>query len=308
MMRYIKNLLILFAFNLLFLSNVFAIGVNKIEILTNQQADEGIFTEINTNLGLGDSAYEKGNYDEAMAYYEKMKNLIPPYEYLLWAYYYNRVGRVYLAYKDTSKAIEYFVTADNHYKKEFNTPLGKDKTSIIIAQADNLLDLSIAHRLHGDLNIAMDKVEDAILLYKSYGDNEGLAKAITAKGNIYYIMEEFEAAEKLYYEAMEIYEGEGNFISVGRLYNNIAAIYVIRNDYEVAIELYFTSVKYKEDSGDYWGLALTYRNIAVLYEAMDDLRSAYGTMLKCIEIAEKYNDPLLKDYVKYLEFIKLRLE
>jgi tetratricopeptide (TPR) repeat protein len=263
---------------------------------------------ISSRLRLGDSSLEAGFLDEAVAYYEEMKSLLDEDDYLLWALYCNRMGRVEVTRKNTAQAIEDLIKGNDYYKMYFQTEAGMDDNLARLYQADNLVELSIAHRMHGNMNQAMEKADDALLLYKAYGDNEGRAKAYTSKGNIHYMLEEWDDAEKYYKRALEIYEKELNYASVGRLYNNIAVIYVMKGDEESAIEFYNISIDYKKASNDMWGVALTYRNIAVLYETQDDLINALSMMEECVKIAQENNDPNLTEYLNYLNFIKMRLE
>ncbi len=263
---------------------------------------------ISSRLRLGDNSLEAGFIHEALAYYEEMKSLLNDDDYLLWALYYNRKGQIESTMKNTAQAIESLSNSDQYFKLYFQTEEGSKDNLARLYQADNLTELSIAHRIHGNLGKAMERADDALLLYKAYGDREGQAKALTAKGNIHYMMKELEEAEKYYKRALVIYEEELNYASVGRLYNNLAVLYVVRNDYETAIEFYNISIDYKEASNDLWGVALTYRNIAVLYEARDDLYNALAMMEECVKIARENNDPRLEEYLNYMQFIKMRLE
>ncbi len=262
---------------------------------------------IDSKILLGDKSLEAGRLDSATTYFMELKDLLNERDLLLWAVYYNRMGRIKILENDTEVAIESLSKSEEYFNNYFSTEEGNIDNKSKLERADNLIELSIANRMHGNLDIALEYTNTALLIYKAYGDGEGRAKVFSSQGNIYYAMNELEKAEALYRKSLSIYEEELNYTSVGRLYNNIAVIHVIRGDYEVAIEFYNISIDYKKLNDDFRGIATTYRNIAVLYEANDDLNNAYKVMEKCVRVASEHEDPKLPSYMEYLKFIEMRL-
>ncbi len=285
---------------------VLILAIGFFQSLTSQSEEE-ISSKILDYLSSGDKAYNEGRLKDALDFYEKMKALIKKTDYFMLGVYHNRVGRTNILLKNLERAIEYLNIADDYFKKLLKLPVGKDDVKLAIAFADNLVDLSIAYRNSGNYDLALRKGQDAILVYKTYGDKDGEAKAMTCCANVLYLTGQFDEALKIYESALRIYEEMKNNSGIGKIYNNIAVVYVKKGDYITAIEFYNISIDYKYICEDYWGIALTYRNIAVLYEVQNDLRNAYQMMLKCVEVAGKYKDPNLEEYQKYLDFIKVRL-
>lgn len=259
-------------------------------------------------LSMGDTSLSEAYTDEALAYYESMKELLSDDDYLLLGHYYNRLGKIDLLLSDLNMSIENHSKADQCYKKELHKPGGKYVPENWIALADNLLDISTVHRNIGNLEKAIVKAGDAHFIYELYGDIEGQAKAIISTANVYYAMRKLDASEEKYKEALKLYKETNNITSIGRIYNNLGAIYTILKDYTSAIEYYTIALDYKNKSKDYRGVALTYKNIAIVYELSEDYLKAYYTMRDCVEVAGKHNDPNFEDYMKYYDYLKLILE
>lgn len=279
-----------------------------IEDEKNTIPTKGNIEEAKRYLKLGDDSFEKGFYQEALMLYKEMKKFIPESDYLYWGYYYNRLAQIQVKNENITKAIKLYKKADSLFKDKIKDLAG-DKKSVRISQADNLLNLSIAHRINNDFNSSLETLNDAIFLYETYGDDVGKAKAFISKANLYYYMENYDKAETFYMEALVLYETQDNYLSIGRIYNNLGAIYVKRrdNDYETAIEFYLISIEFKLITEDYEGASLSYRNIAVLYDKMGELRNSYEMMTKCVDLAKNNNDKRLEEYERYLNFLLLRL-
>jgi len=264
--------------------------------------------EIERYLQLGDESFDESFYDEAKIFYEEMKKLIKEDDYLNQAYYHNRIGQIYVKEENILDAIKSYKKADEYFRQKLNELFSNAK-SIRIPQADNLVDLSIAYRIDGNFHTSLNILDDALLLYDAYGDKSGKAKAFISKANVLYYIEDYDKAETYYMKALELYEELDNYVSIGRIYNNLGAIYVNRenNDYETAIEFYLISIEFKLTTEDYKGAALSYRNVAVLYDKMDELGNSYEMMKRCVNIAMGHNDKRLEEYQRYLTFLELRL-
>ncbi len=333
LMKYLALLFILF-FVIAFASYLFAQDSNNENVANNNETEndsDGInetnedngaeisseeedFTprtdleEIERYLQLGDESFEEGFYDEAKIFYEEMKKFIKEDDYLNLAYYHNRIGKIYVKEENVVDAIKSYKKADKYFREKLNE-LFTNAKSIRIPQADNLIDLSIAYRIDGDFHTSLNILDDALLLYDAYGDKSGKAKAFISKANVLYYIEDYDKAEMYYMKALELYEEQDNYVSIGRIYNNLGAIYVNRenNDYETAIEFYQISIEFKLTTEDYEGAALSYRNVAVLYDMMDELGNSYEMMKRCVNIASEHNDKRLEEYQRYLAFLELRL-
>jgi tetratricopeptide (TPR) repeat protein len=173
----------------------------------------------------------------------------------------------------------------------------------------------IANELRStDRQKALEMSEKALMLALQTNDREGLAGALTTKGQLSEDADEFSGALNSYLEALDVYtdlksekdiarlhslagsvyKTLGNYdkavehclaglkiyeslkdsIGIAQIYRIMGSIYKYKGDYEKSLFYYFSGLRLNEDLGNLSGTANAYNNIGIVYVLMNDIEKA----------------------------------
>ncbi|MDR1983896.1 MAG: tetratricopeptide repeat protein [Prevotellaceae bacterium] len=268
---------------------------------------------------------DKGDYDKAIEYYNKVIELKPDTETA-----YNNLGIAYHNKGDNDKAIEYYKKAielkpDDAFAYS-NLGLAYDNTGnydkaieyykkAIELKPDDAItyyNFGIVYYHKGDNDKAIGYWNETIILKPDYTD------AYYNLGFAYYNKGDNDKAIEYYNKAVEL---KPDFTNA---YNNLGVAYYYKGDYDKAIEYYNKAVELKPDDAtvynnigeayyykgdydkaiEYWNKAIelkpddamAYYNLGDAYRKKGDYDKAIEYYNKAIEIDDKYFSQTLQKY------------
>ncbi len=121
----------------------------------------------------------------------------------------------------------------------------------------------------------------------------GTAKALKSIGNAYYYKGIFIESISFWQQALNIYDSLGDLQGVANIQNNLAGIYSTQGEDTKANEYFFNALKIAEEIHDTLRIATTLNNIAVVYQrkkkTQDKTKEFY---LKALTFEAGLKDPL----------------
>ncbi|MEL6534991.1 MAG: tetratricopeptide repeat protein [Bacteroidota bacterium] len=121
---------------------------------------------------------------------------------------------------------------------------------------------------------AIQEFEKVITLAREQGDSVWVAEGLIQMGIVAYYQDDFGTSNSLYYQALQVVQGQNLPGLVGRIHNNIAWNHERARDYERAVYHYRRGVRLLKQSGDSAMLAWTYNNLGIYYKDVSQYDSA----------------------------------
>jgi len=138
-----------------------------------------------------------------------------------------------------------------------------------------------------DYNTALDLVLDALRIYESIGDEQGVAGCLSTIGTIYLNLERFDRAIESYTRALPIAEKIGDRNRVGILHSNLGTIYIGQEHYEDALEEFSKALPILEETGSALDVLTTLANIGGAYKRLGRYDEALAANREILERAEQ---------------------
>lgn len=183
----------------------------------------------------------------------------------------------------------------------------------------------IANELRSkDRQKALEMSEKALILAIQTNDREGLAGALTTKGQLSEDADEFPGALNSYLEALDVYtdlksepdiarlqslagsvyKTLGNYdkavehclaglkiyeslkdnVGIAQIYRIMGSIYKYKGDYEKSLFYYFSGLRLNEELRNLSGTANAYNNIGIVYVMMNDIEKALSYYHRSLDI------------------------
>ncbi|NMB81344.1 MAG: tetratricopeptide repeat protein [Ignavibacteria bacterium] len=156
------------------------------------------------------------------------------------------------------------------------------------ARARILLDETWKRRSNEPL-IAIQLGKEALKIYKSLGNKEGIARANNYIGIVYTNIGAIEVAFEFYKEALKSAEEADSQDQIAYSYNNLGEIFRTKNDVVNATEYIQRAIQIFDSIKDKRGLAYCFVNLGRLYNAQDDFKKGLEFFEKARIIAVELN-------------------
>ena len=101
-----------------------------------------------------------------------------------------------------------------------------------------------------DYQRAEELWEEGLELNRSLGDSEGIARALAELGGVAAAEREYERATKLYEESRDLYRGLGDVLSLGTVLANLGDIALNQGDYDTAAQRCEEALAVQRDTDD----------------------------------------------------------
>lgn len=157
-------------------------------------------------------------------------------------------------------------------------------------EAKALANIGFAEYIQNNLEKAERLFINALVIFQEYNNDIETARTQNQIGLIYWRRNQFVPAFKRYREAQKIAEKAGAKDLSAEALNYMGLIYWKWSDYNKAIEYFFNSLKIKETLGDKFEIGLTLNNIAFLYNEMDEVEQSIVYSNKIMELAKELKD------------------
>lgn len=156
------------------------------------------------------------------------------------------------------------------------------------ARARILLDETWKRRSNEPL-VAIHLGKEALKIYKSLGNKEGIARTNNYIGIVYTNIGAIEVAFEFYKEALKSAEEADSQIQIAYSYNNLGEIFRTKNNVVSATEYIQRAIQIFDSIKDKKGLAYCYVNLGRLYNSQDDFKKALEFFEKARIIAVELN-------------------
>ncbi len=140
---------------------------------------------------------------------------------------------------------------------------------------DALRNIGVTHTIMGDLDAAIDELEEARRLLEQVGDLQGIGNTCGSLGQCYSRRGEPLAALGVLQRAQSAFERAGNTFDLGLTLNNTGMLYYELGEYEQALQVYERGLRLVRGAGAMvWevaimaGIAETYRNMGRFDESL----------------------------------------
>ena len=162
-----------------------------------------------------------------------------------------------------------------------------NKSKIDSVKAKILAEIGVA-AYYVNLEVAK-KHNDTLIDFSKSRSKKYLAQGYRMRGTFYLLEADFENSLKNYEISLDILKRIGKYKNVADVYSNIATLYGRKNNPDKAIEYYKKAITLNDSIGNLKGNFNSYLNLAITYRGSNNYFKISQTLIKALEIAEKYN-------------------
>ncbi len=268
---------------------------------------------------IGKKAYNAGNYNDALKYYEKSADIFRNnndkgnYSALLV-----EIGRVYSSLGQYNKAIEYFHDSliinkalgqklniaaclndiglayrslgqydksIEYFNKSFDlvNKSGGDKVSV----AACYFNLGLVYYSWGHYDKSLEYSNKAFTLVSDFGDKATIASVSSGIGRIYYALGQYNKAIGFFNNSLSINEELGRHGSIAGNLSDIGAVYRMFRQYGSAVDYFKKALTINEELGQKENIATSLNNIGSIYYEWGQYEKAYDYIKKALDFNEK---------------------
>jgi tetratricopeptide (TPR) repeat protein len=158
-------------------------------------------------------------------------------------------------------------------------------------RANVLLALAFLCEVRSDYSRAVDLINEALPISRRYGDQAGVAKAMTGLGEIAENRGDFDRARDMHQEALEICRSAGLHRGSAVSLNNLATIAYYQGDFPRATSQWTQAVAMFRALGEQGAVGMLLGNQGLTAMAAGDFDRAVGLYQEHQSIAHELNDP-----------------
>ena len=133
------------------------------------------------------------------------------------------------------------------------------------AEADRLLEEAIQLSRRGQNQAALEKLQQALGIYRQIGDRQREGVTLNYMGLVYDNLGQYPRALEFQQQALVIHRAVGDKAGEGKTLNNIGSVYRNLGQYSKALEFYRQALGIHRAVGDKAGEGTTLANIGVVY-------------------------------------------
>lgn len=247
-------------------------------VLASMSADE---TTARMHRKIGAILEKKGEYEKALAEFEKGKAVsgvekTPEFGRLL-----GRIGTVYDFRGDFDRAL----SLQNDALKALSEFKGVEKDT---AEALNNMGVRYWHK--GEYDKALELHEKGLTIGEQQGDLRNIGISLSNIGNVFHVRGDHDRALEFYEKSRKIFEKLGDQRGIGALLNNIGGIFYAKGRYDEALEFFEKNLRIRSKQGDLRGLGLVLNNIGILYDDKVEYDRSLEYHERSLQIREKVGD------------------
>ncbi len=142
---------------------------------------------------------------------------------------------------------------------------------------DVLRNIGTTHTLSGDLDAAIDELEEARRLLEQVGDLQGIGVTCTSLAQCYSRRGEPLQAIGALQRAQSAFERAGNTFDLGITLNNTGMVYYELGEFEQALQVYDRGIRLVRGTGDVWSEAFMMAGVAETYRCVGRLDESLAT-------------------------------
>lgn len=232
------------------------------------------------NQWYGQAFYLQGNYDTALVYFTKTKDLFEKSgKNTLWAHSIAVIANVY-------SMTDKFDTAMFLYEKAIEIHKANND---VFSESKTMLNLARIYFRTGNYTKAKELFYKVRLNFKILDNARWLATTENSIALLYKKLENFDSAISTYNRVIKYYHLVNNYPRLGGLYTNIGSLYNAMGNYDKALDAFNKSLEYRYMVNDTRGLAITKMNMASLYLTIEQYDSIISYLESSRRIFEESN-------------------
>lgn len=233
---------------------------------------------IKANNLLGNCAQRKGEFDEAMTYYDKVKQFAEERkDDKGMAIVLNNIAIIHTQRGEYDLALDGYYEALDYEKKL------EDKKGI--AEAYN--NIGVVHYYMGDMENTLKYLKMSAEITEEIGDLQILKKAYMNIGAIHLYRKEYDKALEFYQKGIDISKSLNDLNDITISHHNMAGVYDALGEYEKAESYYLKALRFHEKFENKRGIALEYVNLGKLTFNQNRIEKSLEYYDKAIELAAK---------------------
>jgi predicted ATPase/class 3 adenylate cyclase len=243
---------------------------------------------------LGNIAFRKNDYDEALKHYKKTKSILMELNDKKGiGSVYNNLGNVYYSKGELDTALEYY-SRGHTTSKEIGHTIG-------IALA--LSNIGLVYRNKRKFDIALEYYKRCLVVAEEVGYKNLIGMAFNNIGTIYNASGDFDAALEYCKKYLVISEEIGDNNGICRACLNIGVVYYRKGEFNTALDYYKRSLTISEENDFRNNIGYVCLNIGVVYKEYGKLKQAKDYYEKAEKILQEtgYRIGLLEVYVELSE-------
>ena len=156
-------------------------------------------------------------------------------------------------------------------------------------QASVMANLSIVYKALGDHAKALDYAFRA-LSREAHLDSGKIAIINENIGTLYLERKEYEKTLQYYSRAMEVYKSMGNEAGVARNLGNTGIVYDANGEYKKALNAHLTALSINRDLSNPGGIQINLANIGYVYNHLKEYKKALKYQEEALEMSRKAED------------------
>jgi signal transduction histidine kinase len=158
--------------------------------------------------------------------------------------------------------------------------------------ADAKYTIGSVHYKRDDMHLGLQYVTECLSIYRKYNDYAGIAKCCKVLGTIYEYFGDIESAIEANESAIVAADKAGDINMKTNAYNPLSGLYLNKNNSKKAMEIIEESIALKQQTGDIRGLAFAYYGRGKIYTKTKDYRQATDDFNRAISIHTEMGEKL----------------
>jgi len=226
----------------------------------------------------GVSLHLRGNYREALVYYNNASNLFKEIEDQEGiASCLNATGLIYLYKNNYTKALNFF-------SKSLKI---QDKIGNLRGVASSLNNIGYIYHNQGDYPYALDYYSQSLEIREKIGDQQGIPTSHFNIGETFHAQNDYLKAQEYYSRSLKLFKEIGNQQGIASVLNSFGILYHDQGDYENALDYYLQSLNISEEMGDQKVIASTFSSIGNIYRLINNYPKAIAYCQNGFELAKR---------------------
>lgn len=247
--------------------------------------DYGIMSSCN-NLGL--AAYYQNNYDEALIYYNRAKDLaIKINNRSKLAGILNNIGLVYDDKADYTTALKYYLEV----LKMVDTIDGNKRQL-----AGTLNNVGLIYQNLKNYDEALRYYSRSLKIKEEIGNKKAIGNSLHNIGLVYKLKGEYDKSLEYYTKALAIRRESNDLSGTAMTLNNIGSVYESKGEYETAFPYFVEALKVRKDLKDKYNLCISIYSLGDNYCNRKKYAEGIAYINQALEMAKSFG---AKDLMKY---------
>ncbi len=171
------------------------------------------------------------------------------------------------------------------------------KLNDLHGQGEALWNMSWANKTLGNGSKALDYAKQSLALFQKSGDKKWIARLHNHTGTIYFRLNKYESARKMFQKGLETAKANNNKRGMAESLLNIGITYSNRGQWDSALEYHLKGLKFLEQEGDKRALSSAYSSIALLYQQIKSYNRSLDYLAKAEKLKIDLDDQVGLGYV-----------